>query len=50
MTAEEIATIRIELIDTDPPIWREVEVATSISLKTLHAVMARLKDAPRAPC
>ena len=39
MTAEEIATIRIELIDTDPPIWREVEVATSISLKTLHAVI-----------
>ena len=39
MTAEEIATIRIELVDTDPLIWREVEVATSISLKTLHAVI-----------
>ncbi len=39
MTAEEVATIRIDLVDTDPPIWREVEVATSISLKTLHAVI-----------
>ena len=38
-TAVEIAAIRIELVDTDPPIWREVEVPTSISLKTLHAVI-----------
>ena len=37
--AEQIATVRIELIDADPPIWREVEVPTSISLKTLHAVI-----------
>lgn len=36
---DEIATIRIELADTDPPIWREVDVATSISLKALHAVI-----------
>ena len=34
-----IATVRIELADTEPLIWREVEVATSISLKTLHAVV-----------
>ena len=37
--ADEIATVRIELPDTDPLIWREVEVATSISLKTLHAII-----------
>jgi hypothetical protein len=39
ITADQIATVRIELSDTDPPIWREVEVPTSISLKTLHAVI-----------
>jgi pRiA4b ORF-3-like protein len=38
-TADQIATVRIELVDTDPPIWREVEVPSSISLKTLHAVI-----------
>ena len=32
----EIATVRIELADTDPPIWRQVEVPTSITLKVLH--------------
>jgi len=32
----EIATLRIELMDTDPLIWREVEVPTSITLKGLH--------------
>ena len=37
--ADQVATIRIELMDTDPPIWREVEVPTSISLKTLHTVI-----------
>ena len=37
--ADQIATVRIELADTEPLIWREVEVATSISLKTLHAVI-----------
>lgn len=37
--ADEIATVRIELPDTDPLIWREVEVATCISLKTLHAII-----------
>ena len=35
----EIATIRIELVDTDPPIWREVEVPTSITLKVLHDIV-----------
>lgn len=37
--ADQIATIRIELTDTDPLIWREAEVPTSITLKTLHAVI-----------
>jgi Plasmid pRiA4b ORF-3-like protein len=37
--ADQIATLRVELADTEPLIWREVEVATSISLKTLHAVI-----------
>ena len=36
---DEIATVRIELVDTDPPIWREVEVPTSITLKVLHDVV-----------
>ncbi len=38
-TVDEIATVRIELLDTDPLIWREVDVQTSISLKALHAVI-----------
>jgi hypothetical protein len=32
----QICTIRIELLDSDPLIWREVEVPTSITLKVLH--------------
>src|SRR5690349_8097509 len=32
----EIATVRIELRDTNPLIWREVEVPTSMTLKVLH--------------
>jgi hypothetical protein len=35
----EIATVRIELKDTDPLIWREVEVPTSITLKVLHDIV-----------
>ena len=35
----EIATIRIELVGTDPVIWREVEVPTSVTLKVLHDVI-----------
>lgn len=35
----EIATLRIELLDTDPAIWRQVEVPTSITLKVLHNVV-----------
>jgi hypothetical protein len=37
--ADQIATVRIELADTEPLIWREVEVPTLISLKTMHAVI-----------
>lgn len=35
----EIATLRIELLDTEPGIWRQVEVPTSITLKVLHDVV-----------
>ena len=35
----EIATPRIELKDTDPLIWREVEAPTSITLKVLHDIV-----------
>lgn len=35
----EIATVRIELRDTDPVIWRQVEVPTSITLKVLHDIV-----------
>jgi Plasmid pRiA4b ORF-3-like protein len=35
----EIATIRIELVDSDPLVWREVKVPTSITLKGLHDVI-----------
>jgi hypothetical protein len=38
-SVNEIATVRIELQDTDPLIWREVEVPTSITLKVLHDVI-----------
>lgn len=36
---DEICTLRIELCDSDPLIWRQVEVPTSITLKTLHYVI-----------
>jgi hypothetical protein len=35
----EIATVRIELKDTDPLIWRQVEAPTSITLKVLHDIV-----------
>ena len=44
-SVNEIATVRIELQNTDPLIWREVEVPTSITLKVLHDVV----QAPRCP-
>ncbi|OBX17543.1 hypothetical protein A9995_15610 [Erythrobacter sp. QSSC1-22B] len=35
----QIATLRIELKYSDPPIWRVVEVPTSITLKVLHDIV-----------
>ena len=35
----QIATVRIELKDSDPPIWRVVEVPTSVTLKVLHDII-----------
>lgn len=35
----EIATVRIELRDTDPLIWRDVDVPTSVTLKVLHDII-----------
>ena len=35
----EIATVRIELCDTKPLIWRQVEVPTSITLKVMHDIV-----------
>ena len=35
----DIATVRIELRHTDPLIWRQVEVPTSITLKVLHDII-----------
>jgi hypothetical protein len=35
----EIATVRIELRDTDPVIWRQVEVPTSVTLRVLHDIV-----------
>jgi hypothetical protein len=34
-----IATLRIDLLDSDPPIWREIEVPVSMTLRELHAVV-----------
>ncbi len=38
-SVNEIVLVRIELRDTDPLIWREVEVPTSITLKGLHDII-----------
>lgn len=35
----QIATLRIELLDTEPLIWRELEVSTSSTLKDLHTLI-----------
>jgi hypothetical protein len=36
---QNIVTLRIELCDTDPLIWREIAVPLSITLKTLHDIV-----------
>ena len=38
-SVSEICTLRIELCDSDPLIWRQVEVPTSITLKVLHDIV-----------
>ena len=38
-SVNEIATVRIELRHTDPLIWRQVEVPTSITLTVLHDII-----------
>jgi hypothetical protein len=38
-TPSEVATACVEFLDTDPLIWRQVEVPTSITLKGLHDVI-----------
>src|SRR5712691_10127039 len=38
-SVNEIAAVRIELRHTDPVIWRQVEVPTSITLKVLHDIV-----------
>lgn len=40
----QIATLRIELKDSDPLIWRELEVPTSITLKVLHDIVRVAMD------
>lgn len=35
----QIATLRIELLDTDPLIWRQLELSTSSTLKDLHTLI-----------
>ena len=38
-SSNQICTVRIELRGTDPLIWRQVEVPTSITLEVLHEVI-----------
>jgi len=37
--ADEIATIRVELVDTAPLIWREVEAPISMTFESLHTLI-----------
>jgi hypothetical protein len=39
LPADTIATLRIDLLDSEPPIWREIEVPVAMTLKQLHAVV-----------
>ncbi|HUI21832.1 MAG TPA: plasmid pRiA4b ORF-3 family protein [Methylocella sp.] len=38
-SVNEVATVRIELCHSDPLIWRQVEVPTSVTLKVLHDII-----------
>ena len=37
--AGDVVSVRIELVDSDPLIWREVEIPTDITLTTLHHIV-----------
>ena len=39
MSADDIAVLRIELIDIEPLIWRRVAVPTATNLQTLHRIV-----------
>jgi Plasmid pRiA4b ORF-3-like protein len=39
VTADDIAVLRIELIDIEPLIWRRVAVTTATNLQTLHRII-----------
>jgi hypothetical protein len=39
ITSNFIVTMRIALLDTDPLVWREVEVPVSMTLKQLQGVV-----------
>ena len=38
-TVNEVCTVRMELRDSDPLIWREVEVPTPVTMKVLHEII-----------
>lgn len=38
-SSNQICTVKIELLNTDPLIWREVEVPTSITFEVLHNIV-----------
>ena len=40
----EVCTIRIELLESAPPIWRRVDVPTSVTLKLLHEIVQIVMD------
>ncbi len=35
----DVARLKITLTDTEPPIWRRVDVSTSVTLKGLHSII-----------
>lgn len=39
VTFDQIATLRIELVDSKPPIWRKLEVPTSLTLLRVHDIV-----------
>jgi hypothetical protein len=43
-SVNEVCTIRMELRDSDPLIWREVEVPTSVTFRVLHDVIQIVMD------